>query len=172
VECSDSPPCSATAISSPVQGARQTISQHHRMCKTVSTPLAGHGMPKRSAGASKATVADGEECGRASCNGGTATDNDSTGADAGTGTQNNLNYSFVEKIFRCESFAPVVLTLVFGANPAQAVLDYNIYESLDNFVVEASGSINLPISIGLAPCGWDSALIPASVAICTGQSTF
>ena len=61
------------------------------------------------------------------------------------------------------------LRLVIDANPAKAVLNYNIYESLGNLVVETSGSLNLPASTGIyTNCGFDGALVPVFGAVCTG----
>jgi hypothetical protein len=61
------------------------------------------------------------------------------------------------------------LRLVIDANPAKAVLNYNIYESLGNLVVETSGSLNLPASTGIhTSCLNDGILAPTYGLVCTG----
>ena len=64
--------------------------------------------------------------------------------------------------------APFALTLALAASPAKAVLNYNIFESMGDLVVETSGSLNLPLpNVTIQSCG-SGALVSAGGIICTG----
>lgn len=60
--------------------------------------------------------------------------------------------------------------LAVDASPAKADLNHNIYESLGNLVVEASGSLGLTPTSATTACSFDGALYPDLGAICTGTS--
>ena len=67
--------------------------------------------------------------------------------------------------------APLALASVLvGAQPAQAILTYNIYESGGNLVVQSSGSLNLAGATILGPgqCSANGALISSAAFVCTG----
>ena len=56
-----------------------------------------------------------------------------------------------------------------ACNPAQAALNYKIFQSAGNLVVETSGSLNLLNPTGSTiTCGFDGALALTFNAICTG----
>lgn len=55
------------------------------------------------------------------------------------------------------------------AGPAQAALTYNIYESLGDVIIEASGSLHLPASTGDTTfCGSSGGLGLSGAVVCTG----
>lgn len=68
-------------------------------------------------------------------------------------------------------FVSIVMGLLASAEPAKAVLNYNIYESSGNVVIETDGSLSaLPTSTGSNNCGL-SGLYYANIAvICTGPN--
>ena len=67
----------------------------------------------------------------------------------------------------------VATPLLFGAQPAQAVLTYTIYESGGNVVMDTSGSLNLPsiAFTGFSTC-IGSDIKTANSRFCTGQNRF
>ena len=66
-------------------------------------------------------------------------------------------------------FAPAALLL--SQQQAKAVLTYNIFESGGNVVVQATGSLNLPTSIGQARCLSNGGVESSFAIICTGPDT-
>jgi hypothetical protein len=66
--------------------------------------------------------------------------------------------------------APVALSLLALAQPARAILTYNIYETGGNVVVQASGSLNLTGAISTSPntCGANGGILSVAAVICTG----
>jgi hypothetical protein len=69
--------------------------------------------------------------------------------------------------------APVALSLLALAQPARAILTYNIYETGGNVVVQASGSLNLTGATSTSPtsCNNDGGILSTAAAICTGFDT-
>jgi hypothetical protein len=64
--------------------------------------------------------------------------------------------------------APFALTLAITASPTKAMLNYNIFESMDDLVVETSGSLNLPLpNVTIQSCG-SGALVSTNGIVCTG----
>lgn len=57
------------------------------------------------------------------------------------------------------------------ASAAKAALEFKIYESLGDLVVETSGSLNLPASSGSGNCGAPGAIAPTIGFMCTGPDT-
>jgi hypothetical protein len=58
--------------------------------------------------------------------------------------------------------APLALALAIDASAAKAVLDYNIYESISDLVVETSGSLKLPLtSSPVDTCNSGAVVAPA-----------
>ncbi|MFN9659678.1 MAG: hypothetical protein ACK6BC_04780 [Cyanobacteriota bacterium] len=76
----------------------------------------------------------------------------------------------MKKVALASTLATVTLALVLDANAAKAALEYNIYESLGNLVVETSGSLNLPASAGTGNCGAGGAIAPTIGFMCTGPN--
>lgn len=67
------------------------------------------------------------------------------------------------------SAASLALLAASAGNPAQAALNFNIYESSGNLVLETSGSLNLTITgPATKTCGFDGALALTFNVICTG----
>jgi len=65
--------------------------------------------------------------------------------------------------------APIAVGLIAGADPAKAVLNYNIYESLGNVVIETDGSLSaLSAPTGNFLCGAAGAFLAGSAGICVG----
>ena len=79
------------------------------------------------------------------------------------------------KRFLTTLLAPGFLAFVADANPAKAVLDYNIYESQGNLIVETSGFLNLPGSPGpivlALGCNIQGVISPFLGKLCTGPDT-
>jgi hypothetical protein len=63
-----------------------------------------------------------------------------------------------------------LMVVAVDVNPAKAVLNYNIYESSGNLVIEASGSLDLPSSTATSSCGLDGFTNPSIAIICTGPN--
>ena len=55
-----------------------------------------------------------------------------------------------------------------ACNPAQAALNYKIFQSAGNLVVETSGSLNLSPTGNSTACGFDGAVALTFGVICTG----
>ena len=65
------------------------------------------------------------------------------------------------------SFAYLVAS---ACNPARAALNYNIYESSGNLILETSGSLNITTTgTATAYCGFDGALTLSFNVFCTGD---
>ena len=66
-----------------------------------------------------------------------------------------------------------VAVVLGAAQPAQAILTYNIYESSSNVVVQASGRLNLSgaISLGQGSCPYNGVIVAFNAFLCTGSST-
>lgn len=62
-------------------------------------------------------------------------------------------------------------TIVSGESPAHAILNYYIYESGGNVIVETAGSLNLPSPTTTSSCIFNGALSSPSALICTGVDT-
>ncbi len=63
------------------------------------------------------------------------------------------------------------VTIIADIGPAKAALDYSIYESLGNLVIQASGSLNLPApSTGNGICSQDGMIVPFFQSFCTGPA--
>ena len=61
------------------------------------------------------------------------------------------------------------LAATAGSTPAKAVLNYNIYESSGDIIIEASGSLNLPMPTNETTfCGGSGTLGLGGAVICTG----
>ena len=66
-------------------------------------------------------------------------------------------------------FVSIVMGLLASAEPAKAVLNYNIYESSGNVVIETDGSLSaLPTSTGPNQCGASGVYSAVPAVICTG----
>jgi hypothetical protein len=66
-------------------------------------------------------------------------------------------------------FVSIVMGLLASAEPAKAVLNYNIYESSGNVVIETDGSLSaLPTSTGSSQCGVSGGYSAEQAVICTG----
>lgn len=68
-------------------------------------------------------------------------------------------------------FVPIVMGLLASAEPAKAVLNYNIYESSGNVVIETDGSLGaLPTSTVSNECGLSGVYSANIAVICTGPN--
>ena len=68
-------------------------------------------------------------------------------------------------------FVPIVMGLLASTEPAKAVLNYNIYESSGNVVIETDGSLSaLPTSTGPNNCGLSGLYYADEAIICTGPN--
>jgi hypothetical protein len=68
----------------------------------------------------------------------------------------------------------LAFAVAVDANPAKAVLYYNIYESLGSLNMETSGSLNLPSTTGsqiLCAPSTHGLCIPVSRQVCTGATS-
>jgi hypothetical protein len=62
-------------------------------------------------------------------------------------------------------------TIMADVGPAKAALDYSIYESLGNLVIQVSGSLNLPApATGNGICSQEGAIVPFFQSFCTGPA--
>jgi hypothetical protein len=69
-------------------------------------------------------------------------------------------------------FALSTIGFIAVANPAKAILFYNIYKSSGNIVIETDGTLDvLPSSLGNALCGANGAFSPRLGVICTGPGS-
>lgn len=66
--------------------------------------------------------------------------------------------------------AASTLAFFVDANPADAALEYKVYESLGNLIVETSGSLNLPSPAGTGNCGGGGVIAPTIGFMCTGPN--
>ena len=91
----------------------------------------------------------------------------------------NPNYTGLKLIFRLSmkpttTIVLAIFSILAAALPANAILNYNIYERLGNLVVETNGSLQLSEPIGdyLSSCNpsGPGVLAPTSGLICTGPS--
>jgi hypothetical protein len=72
--------------------------------------------------------------------------------------------------FLAPVFIPAALALVADVGPAMAALDFNIFESMGNLVIETSGSLILPPPIpnNIGDCSPGGAFIDFRAVVCTG----
>jgi MYXO-CTERM domain-containing protein len=83
-----------------------------------------------------------------------------------------LPHHFADR--RSKRFSLLLTTLaaiLLNQGQAQAALTYNIYESGGDVVVQASGTLNLPTSIGSSDCLSNGGISSANAIICTGPVT-
>jgi hypothetical protein len=68
------------------------------------------------------------------------------------------------------ALAPLAaVTILAGERPAHAILNYYIYESGSNVIVETAGSLNLPSPTDSSRCSFNGALLSSDAIICTGE---
>ncbi len=86
-----------------------------------------------------------------------------------------MRFPFFHFAQHCKRFSPFLAasaSLLLCQGQAKAVLTYNIFESNGNVIIQATGNLNLPTSIGSGRCDETNGAISSGYAIiCTGPSS-